>query len=99
MTKMLLPCLLTCGIAAGIANAAEREPSSSAVEPLVRVVDLDVGETTSVELCDGRRVDVELLELHETRDPIRQAVRSALVLVAVDGVTTTVRLHVHVAEE
>jgi hypothetical protein len=30
-------------------------------------------------------VDVKLLELHETRDPIRQAVRSAVVTVAVDG--------------
>jgi len=61
-----------------------------ALTPLVRVVDLAVGESTTVELCDGQRVDVKLLDLRETRDPIRQAVRSAMVTVQVDGEKITI---------
>ncbi len=55
------------------------------LQPLVRVVDLNVGESTELELCNGQHVQVKLLALEETRDPIRQAVRSALVTVQVDG--------------
>ncbi|APZ95717.1 PKD domain-containing protein [Fuerstiella marisgermanici] len=58
---------------------------ASTVNPLVRVVDLSIGESTTVELCSGEKVDVKLVDLQETRDPIRQAVRSAMVTVQVDG--------------
>jgi murein DD-endopeptidase MepM/ murein hydrolase activator NlpD len=51
----------------------------------VRVADMNVGEATKVELCDGQLVDVKLLDLRETRDPIRQAIRSAVVTVQIDG--------------
>ncbi|HAW30840.1 MAG TPA: hypothetical protein DCY03_22425, partial [Planctomycetaceae bacterium] len=53
--------------------------------PIVRVVDLNVGESASVTLSNGEQVQVKLLDLEETRDPIRQAVRSAIVTVEVDG--------------
>lgn len=62
-----------------------QRPPAEPFEPLVRVVDLNLSESTSVELCNGQRVEVKLLGLQETRDPIRQAVRSALVTVQVDG--------------
>ena len=62
-----------------------KEQSTAPQKPLVRVVDLDVGETTQLELCNGQRVKVELLNLRELRDPIRQAVRSAMVTVKVEG--------------
>lgn len=52
---------------------------------LVRVADLDVGETQDVELCNGRKVSVKLLDLKETRDSVRSAVRRAEVAVEVDG--------------
>lgn len=55
------------------------------VKPLVRVADVNVGEATKVELCDGLLVEVKLLNLSETRDPIRQAIRSAVVTVQIDG--------------
>ncbi|MCA9157549.1 MAG: peptidoglycan DD-metalloendopeptidase family protein [Planctomycetales bacterium] len=58
--------------------------------PLVRVVDLSVGESTTVELCNGEKVDVKLVDLMETRDPIRQAVRSAMVTVQVDDEEITI---------
>ena len=54
-------------------------------KPLVTVVDLRVGEGTSVRLCNGKRVQVTLLSLRERRDPIREAVREARVTVEVDG--------------
>lgn len=56
--------------------------------PLVRVVDLDVGETQAVTLCNGRKVSVKLTGLNETRDSVRSAVRRAEVAVEVDGRAT-----------
>lgn len=53
--------------------------------PLSRTVDLNLGESADVVLADGKAVTVKLLDLHETRDPIRNAVRLATVRVEVDG--------------
>ena len=63
-----------------IAAAAE-----GPIEPLVRVIDLNVGESRTVGLCDGQEVSVKLLDLQERRDPIRDAVREARVKVEIDG--------------
>ncbi len=65
-----------------VCGAAEE---SVAIEPLVRVVDLDLGESTSVTLCDGSKATVKLLELQETRDNVSFAVRRAEVTVEVNG--------------
>ena len=65
-------------------HAAQEQP---ALDPIVRVVDLNVGETTTVTLSNGEQVKVKLCDLKETRDPIRNAVRSAIVTVEVDGDT------------
>ena len=56
-----------------------------AMEPLVRVVDLNVGESVEVVLCDGSKAVVKLLDLHETRDDVSFAVRRAEVTVEVNG--------------
>lgn len=64
------------------ANAALPEPTRKA---LVRVVDLNVGEATEVELSNGKKATVKLLDLQETRDPFRDAVRKAQVKVEVNG--------------
>lgn len=56
----------------------------AALVPIVSVVDLNIGEETLVSLSNGEQVKVILLNLKETRDPIRQAVRSAMVTVQVD---------------
>lgn len=63
-------------------QGSEEQPT---LKPIVRVVDLSVGEETRVTLSNGEQVKVKLLDLKETRDAIRQAVRSALVTVQVDG--------------
>jgi murein DD-endopeptidase MepM/ murein hydrolase activator NlpD len=68
----------------------------------VRVVDLDLGEATVVELCDGTTARVKLLAVEETRDTIRAAVRRAQVKLEVNGqplelVSATYHLPVTVA--
>jgi len=67
-----------------LASGSEKQP---ALKPIVRVVDLNIGEATTVTLNNGEQVKVKLLDLKETRDPIRQAVRSAVVTVQVDDET------------
>ncbi len=60
-------------------------PPSPTQTARVRVVDLDIGESQTVELCDKTRVQVKLLVLEEFSDPIRDAVRRAVVQVEVNG--------------
>ena len=55
--------------------------------PLVRVVDLNLGEAQEVELCDGSIATVKLLELQEAHDTVRGAVRQAEVTVEINGQT------------
>ena len=57
--------------------------------PLLRTVDLNVGETQDVELADGSTTRVKLLDLQETRDKLRDAVRVARVKVEVNGTPAT----------
>lgn len=55
-------------------------------QPLARVVDLNVGESAEVVLCDGSKAAVKLLDLKETADDIRGAVRRAVATVQIGGV-------------
>jgi murein DD-endopeptidase MepM/ murein hydrolase activator NlpD len=68
---------------------ASAQPPLPTRPPLVRVVDLKVGESQQVELSNKQKVTVKLLDLSETRDEIRSAVRSAQVKVEVDGQPVT----------
>jgi murein DD-endopeptidase MepM/ murein hydrolase activator NlpD len=61
--------------------------AESLLPSLVRVVDLDVGETQAVTLSDKASVRVKLLSLDEARDALRGAVREARVHVEVEGRT------------
>src|SRR5262245_830353 len=65
------------------------EPLPHALKPLVRTVDLNVGEGQEVELADGKKVAVKLLALNETSDDLRGAVRRAEVTVDVAGTKVT----------
>jgi hypothetical protein len=47
--------------------------------PLVRVADVNVGESQTVTLHDGSNATVKLLDLKETRDSVCFAVRRAVV--------------------
>jgi murein DD-endopeptidase MepM/ murein hydrolase activator NlpD len=57
--------------------------------PLVRVIELNIGESQQVELADRKKVTVKLLDLQEKRDGLRSAVRQAHVTVEVDGKSIT----------
>ncbi len=57
----------------------------SVMELLVRVVDLNVGESVEITLCDGSKAGVKLISLKETRDEVSFAVRRAEVTVEVNG--------------
>ena len=76
----MLPILL---LAASLGMTADNWPQP--IEPLVRSVDLNVGESREVTLADGSTATVKLLDLKETRDDLRNAVRKALVTVEVNG--------------
>ncbi len=54
-------------------------------KPLLRAVDLAVGEAQTVTLSDGKTATVKLSAVEEERDPIRQAVRAAKVTIEVNG--------------
>lgn len=65
---------------------AEPPPSSFTPRPtLLRAVDLDLGESAEVELSNGQRVIVKLVDLKETRDSLRDAVRRADVTIELNG--------------
>jgi murein DD-endopeptidase MepM/ murein hydrolase activator NlpD len=57
--------------------------------PILRVVDLDTGESAQVRLSDGKTATVKLLGVEETRDAIRNAVRRARVKLEVNGQPVT----------
>ena len=80
--RVLMLCSAVCMLA-GLA------PRSMADSPRVRVVDLTVGESRTVELCDGNQAAIKLLGLTESRDKLRDAVRRAKVTVEVNGETVT----------
>ena len=76
---LLLTYLVTFSFSA---TAADEAPT---IEPLLRTVDLNVGQACEVELCDGKKAAVKLVELEEIRDTLRDAVREARVTVEVNG--------------
>jgi hypothetical protein len=61
------------------------QPPEPTRTPLVRVVDLNVGESQEVVLCDGSKAKVKVLDVQETRDTVCDAVRAAQVNVEVNG--------------
>src|SRR6185436_16971110 len=98
MNRSSLVALLTFVVLAAVnLPAADSRP---ALRSLLRSVDLDLNELQEVELSDGSKAKVRLLRLDETRDPMRDAVRQALVKVEVNGqslVLTSATYHLPVA--
>ncbi len=75
----------TAALAVLLAAFISLPAAAARIEPLMRTVDLNVGQQTNVTLANGRSVTVKLLDLKETRDTLRDAVRSAVVTVEVAG--------------
>lgn len=65
----------------------ENEPKR--IAPLLRTVDLNIGESQTVTLVNGNKAVVRLIDVQEKRDNLRDALRRALVTVEVNGKTTT----------
>jgi CubicO group peptidase (beta-lactamase class C family)/murein DD-endopeptidase MepM/ murein hydrolase activator NlpD len=88
---ILLAAIILGSVALGAAGGRKAaEPSVPAtIVPLVRTVDLNLGEMQDVELADGSKARVKLLDLQETRDRLRNAVREAQVTVEVNGASLT----------
>ena len=61
------------------------------IRPAFCTVDLDVGESSMVELEGCRTVALKLVSVHERRDPVLNAVRDARARVLVDGRDVTIR--------
>ena len=76
--------LMTCTLS--LSGAQPPEPTR---KPLVRVLDLNVGEEARVTLCDGKSATVKVLNLEEQRDPLCNAVRAARVAVLVNDAPAT----------
>jgi len=69
---------------AGAPVSAAPQPRPG-IEPLLRAVDLDVGQSAAVRLVDGKTATVKLLALKQHRCEMRGAVRRAVVTVEVNG--------------
>ncbi len=61
------------------------------LDPILRAVDLDIGESAVVTFSENLKIPVRLLKVIATTDPIRKAVRRAVVTVEVAGITLTLR--------
>ncbi|QXD24449.1 hypothetical protein F7C95_00645 [Opitutia bacterium ISCC 51] len=59
--------------------------AQSTVAPIVRTIDLNLGESAIVELRDGSSAQIKLLELTEHTNSLRGAIRTAVVKVEVNG--------------
>src|SRR6516165_9179950 len=64
------------------------QPQPSLASPMA-TADLNVGEAEQVVLPGGKKINVKLLDVRETRDELRHAVRRAEVTVDVDGQKVT----------
>jgi murein DD-endopeptidase MepM/ murein hydrolase activator NlpD len=85
MARTGILCVLALVCPIGL-SAAEPKPT---LTPPVRTVDLNVGDSQEVVLADGKTTTVKLLDLKETRDDLRNAVRLAEATVEVNGKKVT----------
>jgi murein DD-endopeptidase MepM/ murein hydrolase activator NlpD len=81
--------LLTCWLVSQTALLVAGADGALPVFPPFRVVDLNQDEAALVALPDGKKINIRLLAVDETRDAVRSAVRLARVTVEVDGQTLT----------
>ena len=75
---------LAAGAVVFVAPSSARGQSGSAT-PVLRTIDIDLGESQEVLLSSGARAKIKLMDLEETRDALRSAIRRARVKVEVNG--------------
>jgi murein DD-endopeptidase MepM/ murein hydrolase activator NlpD len=84
MPKLLYQILFFCMV---VLLPALKSPESGRLNV---VTELNVGESTEIELITGEKVTLELLEINIVRDNPRNAVRAAHVKIAVNGEIVTI---------
>lgn len=57
----------------------------SKLTPVRVVAELNIGESQDVELSNGEKVELKLLQIYVVRDSVRNAIRSAHVRISVVG--------------
>ena len=72
-------------IALSVTQSMTYANATSAIAPLLRTVDLNIGQEVNVALSDGTTAKLKLVDLEEIRDDLRQAVRVARATVEVNG--------------
>ena len=68
-----------------LATSLHAGPPPATREPLLRAVDLNLGESAEITLSNGVKATAKLLDLQEQRDTLSHAVRVARVQVAING--------------
>lgn len=90
MIRYILLFIFTGPVMLALPADDQRPPGKNSepplLSPLVRSVDLDVGQSRKVTLSDGTAATIKLLTVKENRDPVRNALRGAQVTVEVNGV-------------
>ncbi len=81
----LLPLLVVGLIGPAQAQDSPEKAPNNKLIPLFTTLDLELGESRTVTLSNGKQVQLKLLKLKEDRDPIRSAVRAAHVTLEIDG--------------
>ena len=76
MHRLLLCLVIAC---------CDTSAFAATLDPLVRTVDLNLGEETTIKLSDGSQARVKLVDLDERLDSVTAAVRRADVTVEVNG--------------
>src|SRR4051794_4974151 len=83
---MRLPLLTTFLLSAFLFHLAGISAADDKPLPtLSRSIDLNIGESQEVTLSNGKQTTIKLIDLQESRDSVRNAVRVALVKVEIDG--------------
>src|SRR5262245_6163378 len=91
LAVFLLPLVIAAngGALAGPGDQGKEAAKEAQRPPLHRTVDLDRGELVEVDLADGSKAKVKLLDIEETRDTLRSAIREAKVKVEINGQAAT----------
>jgi murein DD-endopeptidase MepM/ murein hydrolase activator NlpD len=81
------------GLALLVSLLASRAPAVDAlpepIAPLVRVVDLDIGESATITLHDGTSITITLVTLEEHQETVRQAVYGSTLKLELNGKMVT----------
>ena len=83
------PALALAVAALAVSRLLVAAPPEPTRQPIRRVADLNIGETQELQLANGAKATVRLVDVSVQRDRMSEAVRSAKVQVEVNGTPVT----------